>query len=59
MLLAAYQRFKLGGAIVDPDWVAIREYSWPEIVRKVVNTTGIAAVRERDIGVDPETETAS
>jgi hypothetical protein len=49
MLLAAYQRVKLGSAIVDPDWVAIREYSWPEIVHKVVNTIGIAAVQERDI----------
>ena len=49
MLLTAYERFKKGGPVIDPDREAIQEYSWPEIVRKVVNTTGIAPLYKHGI----------
>jgi len=41
MLLEAFNRFKTGEGLIDPNWDAIRTYSWPAIFANFVATVGI------------------
>lgn len=41
MLLEAFNRFKTGEGLIDPNWVAIRTYSWPVIFANFVAKVGI------------------
>jgi len=41
MLLEAFNRFKTGEGLIDPNWDAIRTYSWPVIFANFVAKVGI------------------
>jgi glycosyltransferase involved in cell wall biosynthesis len=41
MLLQAFNRLKAGERLIEPNWDAIRSYSWPAIFANFVATTGI------------------
>ena len=49
MLLQAFNQFKTGEGLIEPNWDAIRTYSWPAIFANFVTTVGIGtSKRESD-----------